>query len=64
MGIIELLLILVIVGFVLFLFNRFAPLDGNIKQLINYVVMFILVLLVILFVLKLFGLYNGHLNFT
>lgn len=60
---IELLLILIIVGFALFLFNRFLPIDGNVKQLINYVVIFILCLIVLLFILRLFGIYNGpHLN--
>lgn len=63
MGLIELILILIIVGFALFLFNRFLPLDGNVKQLINYVVIFVLVIIVILFILKLFGIYSGpHMN--
>jgi len=56
---IELLIILVIVGFVLFLFNRFVPLEPNIKSLINYVVIFIIALVVILFILRIFGIYDG-----
>lgn len=59
MSIIGLLLILVIVGFALFLFNRFVPIEGNIKSLINYLVIFVLVIIVILFVLRLFGIYSG-----
>jgi len=60
---IELLLILIIIGFALFLFNRFLPIDEKIKQLINYVVIFVLIIIVILFILRLFGIYNGpHLN--
>lgn len=56
---IELLLILIVVGFALFLFNKFVPLDGNIKSIINYVVIFVLCLLVILFILRMFGIYDG-----
>lgn len=52
---ITLILILIVVGFALFLFNRFLPLDPNIKSLINYVVIFVLCILVILFILKMFG---------
>ncbi len=52
------LLILVVIGFALFLFNRFLPLDANIKSLINYLVIFVLVLVAILFLLDLFGLYS------
>jgi hypothetical protein len=56
---IELLLILVVIGFALFLFNRFAPIDGNVKQLVNYVVIFVLCVVVVLFILRLFGIYSG-----
>ena len=52
---ITLLIILVVVGFALFLFNRFLPIEGNVKQLINYVVWFVLALVVILFILRMFG---------
>jgi hypothetical protein len=53
------LLALVVIGFVLFLFNRFAPMDANIKSLINYLVIFVLIIVVIFFVLDLFGLYSA-----
>lgn len=52
---ISLLLIAVVVGFALFIFNRFAPTEGNVKSLINYVVIFVLCLLAILFILRMFG---------
>jgi len=56
---ITLLLVLIVVGFALFLFNKFVPIDGTIKQIINYVAIFIIILVVILFVLRMFGLYDG-----
>jgi hypothetical protein len=56
---IELLLILIVIGFALFLFNRFMPIDELIKQLINYVVIFVIAIIVILFILRLFGIYDG-----
>ncbi len=52
---ITLLIVLIVVGFALFLFNRFLPIEGNVKSLINYLVIFVLVALVILFILRLFG---------
>jgi len=55
---ITLILVLVVVGFVLFLFNRFAPIDANIKSLINYLIIFIACVFVVLFILDLFGLYH------
>jgi hypothetical protein len=58
------LIILAIIAFALFLFNRFFPGDGNIKQIINYVVIFVIIMIVILAILRLFGVYNGPaLNF-
>lgn len=59
MDFITLLLILIVIGFVLFLFNRFVPLDGTIKQLITYIAYFLMVMMVILFLLDLFGLYDN-----
>lgn len=62
---IELILIIIVVAFALFLFNRFLPIDPNIKSLITYVAYFIIVMLIILFMLRLFGIYSGpnlHLN--
>lgn len=56
---ITLLIILVVVGFVLFLFNRFMPLDADVKSLINYVVIFILIVIVVLFILDLFDIYHS-----
>lgn len=55
---ITLLLTLVVVGFALFLFNRFVPVESNVKSLINYLVIFILALYGVLFILDLFGWYH------
>lgn len=56
---ITVLLVLIVVGFILFLFNKFVPIDATIKSIINYVVIFLLVIYILLFVLKIFGLYDG-----
>ena len=56
---ITLILIIIVVAFALFLMNRFLPIDANIKSLITYIAYFVIVMLVILFVLRLFGLYDG-----
>jgi hypothetical protein len=52
---VTLLIVLVIIGFALFLFNRFLPLDEKVKSMINYLVIFVLCLVVILFILRMFG---------
>lgn len=39
MPLIHLLVILLVIGFVLFLINRYAPIDAKIKTVINWVVM-------------------------
>lgn len=56
---IGLLILLIVIGFALFLFNRFVPIEGNIKSLINYLVIFTLALVVVLFILDLFDLYHS-----
>lgn len=60
---ITLILILIVVGFVLFLFERFLPIDASIKLLIRYVVIFVLVMMVLLFLLDLFGIYHSPVKF-
>lgn len=59
MSIIGLLLVLAVIGFALFLFNRFVPIAANIKSLINYVVLFFLVVVVVLFMLEFFDIYHS-----
>ncbi len=62
---IEMLIVLAVIAFALFLFNRFFPGDGNIKAIVNYVVIFVICIVVILAILRLFGIYSGpHLNFN
>lgn len=55
MTLLTLLLILIGTGIVLFLINRFLPIDGKVGELINYLVIIILVLLVIFFFLDAVG---------
>lgn len=52
---VSLIILLVIVGVVLYLINTVVPMDGNIKTIINVVVL----LCVILYVLQLFGLLDS-----
>lgn len=61
---IETLVILAIIAFALFLFNRFFPGDPNVKSIVNYTVIFVICIAVILMLLRMFGLYNNgpHLN--
>lgn len=55
MGIIQLIIILVIIGVILYLINRYAPMDAKIKTILNWVV----VIVVIIWLLKVFGLFAG-----
>lgn len=50
MGLIELIVLIVVVGVLLWLVNTYIPMDGKIKQILNIVVVIILVL----FLLSLF----------
>jgi hypothetical protein len=47
----SLILVLVIVGVLLYLINRFVPMDGKIKTILNWVVVIIL----IIWLLNIFG---------
>jgi 1-acyl-sn-glycerol-3-phosphate acyltransferase len=51
MTIISVLMILVVIGVVLWLINKFIPMDGKIKAILNAVI----VILVILWLLNAFG---------
>lgn len=52
---INLLVTLIIVGVLLWLVNTTIPMDGNIKRIVNVVVL----ILVLLYVLQAFGLIGG-----
>lgn len=54
MSIINLIVVLAIVGVILYLINRYLPMDGKIKSILNIVV----VIAVILWLLRSFGLLN------
>jgi hypothetical protein len=55
MSLINLLITLVVVGLILWLINNYIPMDGKIKQILNFVV----VILVIIWLLQAFGLFGG-----
>jgi hypothetical protein len=52
---VNVVIILIVVGLVLWLINRFIPMDYKIKQILNIVV----VIAVIIWLLKAFGLLSG-----
>ena len=52
MSLINLLVVLVVVGVLLWLVNNYIPMDGKIKQILNVVV----VILVVIWLLQSFGL--------
>jgi hypothetical protein len=52
---IGLLVVLVVVGVILYIFNALVPMDGRIKTVINALV----ALFVFLYVLQVFGLWHG-----
>ena len=55
MSIVNVIIILIIVGVLLYLINRYLPMDGKIKQILNIVI----VIAVIIWLLKAFGLLTG-----
>jgi hypothetical protein len=52
MPLINILIVLVIVGFLLWLINNYIPMDGKIKKIVNIIVLIV----VVIWVLKAFGL--------
>jgi hypothetical protein len=54
MNVVSLVVVLIVVGVILYLVNRFIPMDGKIKSILNIVV----VILVILWLLNGFGLFT------
>ena len=54
MSLFTIIIVVVVVGIVLFLINRFIPMDAKIKQILNWVVIIIL----IIWLLNAFGVLN------
>lgn len=55
MPLINIVLVLIVVGVLLWLVNRFIPMQGTIKSILNAVV----VIAVVLWLLNVFGLFNS-----
>ena len=55
MPLIQILIVLVVVGLLLWLVNRFIPMQGTIKSILNAVV----VIAVVLWLLNVFGLFHS-----
>jgi hypothetical protein len=55
MPLIQILLTLVVVGVLLWLVNRFIPMEGSIKSILNGVV----IIAVVLWLLNIFGLFHS-----
>jgi hypothetical protein len=60
MPLINIVIVLIVVGVLLWLVNRFIPMQGTIKSILNAVV----VIAVVLWLLNVFGLFNslGHIR--
>ncbi|MBK9511915.1 MAG: hypothetical protein IPP61_01105 [Cytophagaceae bacterium] len=59
MPLINLLLVIVVVGFLLWLVNTYIPMDDKIKKILNIIV----VIAVIIWILKILGLFNTLMNY-
>jgi hypothetical protein len=55
MPLLQVVMVLIVVGVVLWLINRFIPMQGTIKSILNAVV----VIAVVLWLLNVFGLFNS-----
>ena len=55
MPLIQLVVILIVVGVLLWLVNNYIPMDGKIKQILNIVV----VIAVVLWLLQVFGVFSS-----
>jgi len=55
MPLLQLIMVLVVVGVLLWLVNRFVPMAGSIKSILNAVV----VIVVVLWLLNVFGLFHS-----
>ena len=56
MPLIHVVIVLIVVGVLLWIINRFIPMAGSIKSILNAVV----VIAVILWLLNIFGIFNYH----
>jgi len=56
MPIIHVIVVLIVVGVLLWIINRFIPMAGSIKSILNAVV----VIAVILWILNVFGIFDYH----
>jgi hypothetical protein len=56
MPLIQVVVVLIVVGLLLWIINRFIPMAGSIKSILNAVV----VIAVILWILNIFGILNYH----
>lgn len=54
MSLLSILLVLIVAGIILYLVNNYIPMDGTIKRILNIVV----VIVVIVWLLKIFGLFS------
>ena len=59
MTLLNILIVLIIAGVLLYLVNRYIPMDSKIKNILNIVV----VIALIVWLLKAFGLFNSVANF-
>ena len=55
MPLLQILMVLIVVGVLLWLVNRFVPMQGTIKSIVNAVV----VIAVVLWLLNIFGLFHS-----
>ncbi len=55
MPLLNVVMVLIVVGVLLWLINRFIPMQGTIKSILNAVV----VIVVVLWLLNIFGLFNS-----
>lgn len=60
MSLLTILLVLIVAGILLYVVNAYIPMDGKIKNILNIVV----VLVVIVWLLKVFGLFSYLKNFN
>jgi hypothetical protein len=58
MPLLQLVMVLIVVGVLLWLVNRFVPMQGTIKSILNAVV----VIAVVLWLLNVFGLFHSFSN--
>ncbi|WP_188770737.1 Thivi_2564 family membrane protein [Emticicia aquatilis] len=58
MPLVNILVVLIVAGIVLWLINSYIPMDGKIKRILNIV----FVVVIIIWLLKAFGLLSGLMN--